>query len=80
MRKNNFGDICCHTAAEARHIIGGAADEPYLPSHVEPSEGNFGFRIKVAELGSGDLICYIEAPTVEGVGAIVNDQLLKLRG
>lgn len=74
MRRNGFGEAYCHTADEARRFIDEADDEPYLPVYPpDPPEGDFGATIEIAESGSGDNICYIEAPTVEAVQAILNE-------
>lgn len=72
MRHSAFGEAYCHTAAEARRLIEQADDRAYLPSYPpDPPEGDFGACIEVAESGSGDNICFIEAPTIEGVLAII---------
>jgi hypothetical protein len=74
MRTNKFGEIYCHTADEARRFIEESDEEPYLPSYPpDPPEGDFPACIEVAKSGSGDSLCYIEAPTVEAVQAILNE-------
>ena len=72
MRYSGFGDAYCHTAAEARKFIDECDDEVYLPSYPpDPPEGDFGATIEIAESGSGESVCWIEAPTVEAVDAIL---------
>lgn len=74
MRHSKFGEAYCHTAAEALPFIEAADGDVYLPSYPpDPPEGDFGASIEVATNGNGDLVCYIEAPTVEGVEAILRE-------
>lgn len=74
MRKNGFGESYCHTADEAQQLINNAPDSPYLPSYPpDPPEGEFGATIEIAEGGNGSTICFIEAPTVEAVDAILRE-------
>ncbi|MHC2867919.1 hypothetical protein ACVIYH_009052 [Bradyrhizobium diazoefficiens] len=74
MRISGFGDHYCHTAAEAQRLIDNCDDEPYLPSYPpDPPEGEFGATIEIAESGSGQSICWIEAPTVEAVDKILRE-------
>lgn len=78
MRGNRFGETYCHTAAEAQKLIDECGDEPYLPVFPpDPPEENFGATIEIAKSGSGDNICYIEAPTVEAVQKILDELGLK---
>lgn len=74
MRYSGFGDAYCHTAEEARRFIEECSDEVYLPSYPpDPPEAGFGASIEIAESGSGDSVCWIEAPTVEAVDAILTE-------
>ena len=74
MRRSAFGDAYCHTADEARRLIEECSDEPYLPSYPpDPPEEGFGATIEIAESGSGDSICWIEAPTVDAVDRILRE-------
>lgn len=72
MRYDYFGEAYCHTADEVRRLTFGKV--VYLPSYPpDPPEGDFGACIEIAESGSGETVCFIEAPTVEAVQAIVDD-------
>lgn len=74
MRYSQFGEAYCHTADEARRYIDDCGEEVYLPSYPpDPPEGDFGACIEIAEGGSGDNVCFIEAPTVEAVNAILRE-------
>jgi hypothetical protein len=74
MRHSKFGEAYCHTAAEAQALIDEAEDDVYLPSFPpDPPEGDFGASIEIAESGSGDNVCFVEAPTVEGVIRILGE-------
>lgn len=71
MRVNGFGDRYCHTADEARELID-AHDAPvYVAGAICDPEGEIGATAEVADSHDGDLVCYIEAPTVEAVRAII---------
>ena len=74
MRYSKFGEAYCHTADEARRIIDECDDDVYLPSYPpDAPEGDFGATIEIAEGGSGESVCWIEAPTVEQVDAILRE-------
>ncbi len=71
MRTNKFGDQYCHTADEARKVIDESENgwEVYIP-HIEPPADGEKASAEVSENGSGDLVCFIEADTVDAVKAI----------
>lgn len=73
MRRNAFGEVYCNTADEARPIIG-EHGSVYAPEcdFCEP-EGNFGATCEIACDVTGELVCYIEAPTLAAVHAIVQE-------
>lgn len=78
MRYSGFGEAFCHTVDEAQHVIDESGEEPYLPSYPpDPPEGDFGATIEIAASWNGENICFIEAPTVEAVQAILNELGLK---
>jgi hypothetical protein len=73
MRRGKSGEVYCHTSDEVRAMV--EADgwgKAYLPSYPpDPPEDDFGASIEVAAGVSGHNICFIEAPTVEAVDAIL---------
>ena len=74
MRRNKFNEAYCHTAEEARVEIerGEVLWEVYV-DRVEPPELSTPATAEVLENVSGDLVCYIEADTEEGVRKIINE-------
>lgn len=70
MRVNKFGECYCHTAAEARVLIDDHGGSVYVPG-VEREEDGYPATAEIADNETGDLVCYIEAPTEATVRAII---------
>lgn len=79
MRANKFGERYCHTADEARRIIDNLENgwDVYV-AQFDDADGEFQATAEIAENVSGDIVCYIEAPTLEQVLTIIKE--LKLSG
>lgn len=79
MRTNHFGEKYCHTAEEARQVIEDSENgwEVYAAAFSEPQDDDKA-TCEIATNDDGDLVCYIEAPTLDKVREIVIE--LKLEG
>lgn len=71
MRYNRFGEAYCQNAAEARTYVDEHTDGDVHVGEIDPPEAHIGATAEVRENESGDTICFIEAPTVDEVRAIV---------
>lgn len=71
MRHNALGDAYCQSAAEARAYIDQHGGDGVYVSEIDPPENHIGATAEVRENVSGDTVCFIEAPTVDEVRAIV---------
>lgn len=72
MRRNAFGEAYCHTADEARTVIDASDsgwDEVYA-GHVESPDGAIHACAEIFD-ENGEVVCYIEAATVDDVEAIL---------
>ena len=65
MKRNSFGEAYCTTAAEARAEIENHENgwEVYVNRIEPPEPPHFGATAEVLDNVSGDLVCYLEAPT-----------------
>ena len=77
MRKNAIGEVYVHTVDELRQHIEESEGgwECYL-ANVDPPDGDDPAIGEVADNGSGDIICMIEADTEEEVRAIAREAKL----
>lgn len=74
VRTNGFGEKYCHTADEAHAVIAAWGKPVYVPDvWNEPVAEGEQWTAEIADNVDGDLVCYIEAPTVEAARAIVDE-------
>jgi hypothetical protein len=78
MRLNGFNEPYCHTADEARKLIEKHGAPVYVPN-LDPGWGTDPATAEIADHVTGDLVCYIEAPTVETVKAILSELNLQVQ-
>lgn len=80
MRTNKFGEKYYTTADEVRRKLDDHENgwEVYVSQIGEP-EGEIGATAEIVENGSGDLVCYVEAPTVDAVKAIITELKLEIQ-
>lgn len=79
MRHGKFGDAYCHTASEVLRCCCDNADAYYVPeSSIEPPEGEWQATAKVVDNIEGETACYIEAPTIDQVRAIIAEVGLEI--
>jgi hypothetical protein len=71
MRYNQFREAYCHTADEARARIEAHGASVYAPGDICDADGDDQATVEIADSVTGDLVCFIEAPTMEGVDAIL---------
>jgi hypothetical protein len=72
MRVNGFGELYCHTANEARALIEAHGVAVYA-SGFYPREDNLPATAEVVDNENGEIVCLIEAPTLDDVRAIILD-------
>ena len=72
MRVNGFGESYCHTASEARALIEAHGAAVYA-SGFYPHEDNLPATAEVVDNENGEIVCLIEAPTLDDVRAIILD-------
>jgi hypothetical protein len=72
MRINGFGESYCHTANEARALIEAHGAAVYA-SGFYPREDNLPATAEVVDNESGEIVCLIEAATLDDVRAIILD-------
>lgn len=75
MKRNSFGDAYCQTANEARREIENSESgwNCYLGEIDPPEHPRFGVTAAVLGNDTGDTICYLEAPTEDGVRALAKE-------
>lgn len=71
MRHDGFGDAYCQNATEARAFLKQHGNPYVHVGEIDPPEAHIGATAEVRENVSGETVCYIEAPTVEEVRAII---------
>lgn len=78
-RVNRFGESYCNTAADVRARIE-EGDEGWAvhATAFEEPEGDIGATCEVRNNGDGELVCYVEAPTLAEVRAIVEELKLEV--
>ena len=81
MRRNTFGDVYCHTADEVRRHVDEQNDADWLvyATTFDPPESTYKATCEVLKNVDGDLVCYIEADTLEQVRAIVRELRLEVQ-
>lgn len=74
MRRSKMGEAYCHTANELRSQVemGDVGWEVYATNLSDPEEG-FGATAEILENVTGNLVCHVEAPDMNGVRAILTE-------
>jgi hypothetical protein len=84
MRHDSFGNAYCYTADEARRLIEAHGRPVYVPEPcITPERPLPGWAenaatAEIADNSDADLVCYIEAATVEAVHEIIAELDLEI--
>lgn len=75
MKRNSFGDAYCATADEARREIENSESgwECYMGEISPPEPPRFGATAEILGNDSGEIVCYLEAPTEEAIRVMAKE-------
>jgi hypothetical protein len=75
IKRNSFGDAYCKTVDEARREIedNEYGWEVYMSEVSDAEPPNFGYTAEILTNETGELVCYLEAPTADAVRALARE-------